>query len=178
MAVERKKISNTPEIESISGNENLLLGVTGGNKRVSTQRFKEYVGASVTRLFSDRVSVTVTIIDGAATPEENAVIDIVYLTDLKRFVSRKNINGAISYFSEWNGREEYQSDALEVREDRFFMCISNKAQYAWVDGELSLIVPRFKNSTDAEVEELVKNKTWVSGVLYLTYEDEEEEEES
>ena len=172
MAEERKKISELAEVNSIQGDENLLLGVSGGNKRATTEAMKEYIGASVTRVFTDRISGTVTVINGAATPEENAVIDVVYLTDLKRFASRKNINGAISYFSEWNGRKEYQSDSLEVREDRFFMCISNKAQYAWVDGGLSLIVPRFKDSTEAEVEELVKNKTWVSGVLYLTYENE------
>lgn len=176
MTTERKKISNLAEVSSIQGNENLLLGISGGNKRATTEMLKEYVGASITRVFTEQVSGTVHIIIGAATPEENEVTDIVYLTDMKRFALRKVINGLSSYFSEWNGREEYQSDTSEVREDRLFICISNKAQYAWVDGDFVVIVPRFKNSTDEEVEELRKNKSWVSGVLYITYEDEEEGE--
>ena len=175
MAEERKKISELAEVNSIQGDENLLLGVSGGNKRATTEAMKEYIGASVTRVFADRISGTVTVINGAATPEENAVIDVVYLTDLKRFASRKNINGAISYFSEWNGREEYQSDALELRTDRLFYCTVNQTVYNIKNGvlveQINESVSVFQESTEEEIEDMIANGTWKEGVIYYTVEE-------
>lgn len=175
MAEERKKISELAEVSSIQGDENLLLGVSGGNKRATTEAMKEYIGASVTRVFTDRISGTVTIINGSATPEENAVIDVVYLTDLERFASRKNINGAISYFSEWNGREEYQSDSLEVRTDRLFYCTGNQTVYSLKNGtlveQINESVSVFQESTEEEIEDMIANGTWKEGVIYYTVEE-------
>lgn len=132
MATERKKISAIPEIGTISGDENLLLGVTGGNKRISTKRFKEeYIGNSITQVFAEKISGIATIVDGIATPEEGATIDIVFLTDMNCFASRKTINGVSSYLNQWNGRDNYQTEDNKIRTDRVFFCVANITNYVW-----------------------------------------------
>lgn len=172
MTVERKKISAIPEIGAINGDENLLLGVTGGNKRISTKRFKEeYIGESVTQIFAEKISGIVSVMDGIATPEEGATIDIVFLTDMNRFASRKTIDGTSSYLDQWNGRDNYQTEDNKIRTDRVFFCTSDKGQYGWDGEDLSPIVPFFKESTEEEIEEMIANNTWEKGFIYYTVED-------
>lgn len=169
MATERKKISAIPEIGAINGDENLLLGVTGGNKRISTKRFKEeYIGESITQIFAEKISGIVPVMDGIATPEEGATIDIVFLTDMNRFASRKTIDGTSSYLDQWNGRDNYQTEDNKIRTDRVFFCTSDKGQYGWDGEDLSPIVPIFKESTEEEIEEMIANNTWEKGFIYYT----------
>lgn len=171
MAVERKKISNTPEIENISGNENLLLGVTGGNKRVSTQRFKEYVGESITKVFTEKVEGAQTVLDGA--PANETVYDVVYLVAHSKFAARVQNGIYVNYYSEWMGSDGYQTEF--VRSDRMFYCVDDMNTYVWNGDNLveqindSLSV--FQESTEEEIEEMIANGTWKEGVIYYTVEE-------
>lgn len=131
---ERKKISELEEVSAIGGSESLLVAVNEGNKRTTIKSVKEYVGESYTQVFSDFVTGTVAIIQGASSSSESGTLDVVYLSTMKRFAARRNINGAISYFSEWNGRSNYQSDTLEVRTDRVFFNVSDATLYYYNQG--------------------------------------------
>ena len=152
MAVERKKISNTPEIENISGNENLLLGVTGGNKRVSTQRFKEYVGESITKVFTEKVEGTQTVLDGA--PATGTVYDVVYLVAHLKFAARVQNDIYENYYSEWMGSDGYQTEF--VRSDRMFYCVDDSTLYVY-DGETLNVYTSNIYVTQAKFDELQKN---------------------
>ena len=152
MAVERKKISNTPEIENISGNENLLLGVTGGNKRVSTQRFKEYVGESITKVFTEKVEGTQTVLDGA--PATGTVYDVVYLVAHSKFAARVQNDIYENYYSEWMGSDGYQTEF--VRSDRMFYCVDDSTLYVY-DGETLNVYTSNIYVTQAKFDELQKN---------------------
>lgn len=152
MAVERKKISNTPEIENISGNENLLLGVTGGNKRVSTQRFKEYVGESITKVFTEKVEGTQTVLDGS--PANETVYDVVYLVAHSKFAARVQNGSYTNYYSEWMGNDGYQTEF--VRSDRMFYCVDDSTLYVY-DGETLNVYTSNIYVTQAKFDELQKN---------------------
>lgn len=152
MAVDRKKISNTPEIENISGNENLLLGVTGGNKRVSTQRFKEYVGESITKVFTEKVEGTQTVLDGA--PANETVYDVVYLVARSRFAARVQNDIYTNYYSEWMGSDGYQTEF--VRSDRMFYCVDDSTLYVY-NGEVLTVYTSNIYVTQAKFDELQKN---------------------
>lgn len=152
MAVERKKISNTPEIENISGNENLLLGVTGGNKRVSTQRFKEYVGESITKVFTEKVEDTQTVLDGA--PANETVYDVVYLVAHSKFAARVQNDIYVNYYSEWMGSDGYQTEF--VRSDRMFYCVDDSTLYVY-NGETLNVYTSNIYVTQAKFDELQKN---------------------
>ena len=152
MAVERKKISNTPEIENISGNENLLLGVTGGNKRVSTQRFKEYVGESITKVFTEKVEGTQTVLDGS--PANETVYDVVYLVAHSKFAARVQNGSYTNYYSEWMGSDGYQTEF--VRSDRMFYCVDDSTLYVY-DGETLNVYTSNIYVTQAKFDELQKN---------------------
>lgn len=152
MAVERKKISNTPEIENISGNENLLLGVTGGNKRVSTQRFKEYVGESITKVFTEKVEGTQTVLDGA--PANETVYDVVYLVAHSKFAARVQNDIYENYYSEWMGCDGYQTEF--VRSDRMFYCVDDMTLYVY-NGETLNVYTSNIYVTQAKFDELQKN---------------------
>lgn len=152
MAVERKKISNTPEIENISGNENLLLGVTGGNKRVSTQRFKEYVGESITKVFTEKVEGTQTVLDGS--PANETVYDVVYLVAHSKFAARVQNDIYENYYSEWMGSDGYQTEF--VRSDRMFYCVDDSTLYVY-DGETLNVYTSNIYVTQAKFDELQKN---------------------
>lgn len=152
MAVERKKISNTPEIENISGNENLLLGVTGGNKRVSTQRFKEYVGESITKVFTEKVEGTQTVLDGA--PANETVYDVVYLVAHSKFAARVQNGIYANYYSEWMGSDGYQTEF--VRSDRMFYCVDDSTLYVY-NGETLNVYTSNIYVTQAKFDELKKD---------------------
>lgn len=152
MAVERKKISNTPEIENISGNENLLLGVTGGNKRVSTQRFKEYVGESITKVFTEKIEGTHTVLDGA--PANETVYDVVYLVAHSKFAARVQNGSYVNYYSEWMGSDGYQTEF--VRSDRMFYCVDDSTLYVY-NGETLNVYTSNIYVTQAKFDELQKN---------------------
>lgn len=152
MAVERKKISNTPEIENISGNENLLLGVTGGNKRVSTQRFKEYVGESITKVFTEKVEGIQTILDGA--PANETVYDVVYLVAHSKFAARVQNGSYVNYYSEWMGSDGYQTEF--VRSDRMFYCVDDSTLYVY-NGETLNVYTSNIYVTQTKFDELQKN---------------------
>lgn len=152
MAVERKKISNTPEIENISGNENLLLGVTGGNKRISTQRFKEYVGESITKVFTEKVEGAQTVLDGA--PANETVYDVVYLVAHSKFAARVQNGSYVNYYSEWMGSDGYQTEF--VRSDRMFYCVDDSTLYVY-DGETLNVYTSNIYVTQAKFDELQKN---------------------
>lgn len=152
MAVERKKISNTPEIDNISGNENLLLGVTGGNKRVSTQRFKEYVGESITKVFTEKVEGTQTVLDGA--PANETVYDVVYLVAHSKFAARVQNGSYVNYYSEWMGSDGYQTEF--VRSDRMFYCVDDSTLYVY-DGETLNVYTSNIYVTQTKFDELKKD---------------------
>lgn len=152
MAVERKKISNTPEIENISGNENLLLGVTGGNKRISTQRFKEYVGESITKVFTEKIEGTHTVLDGA--PANETVYDVVYLVAHSKFAARVQNGSYVNYYSEWMGSDGYQTEF--VRSDRMFYCVDDSTLYVY-NGETLNVYTSNIYVTQAKFDELQKN---------------------
>ena len=152
MATERKKISNTPEIENISGNENLLLGVTGGNKRISTQRFKEYVGESITKVFTEKVEGTQTVLDGA--PANETVYDVVYLVAHSKFAARVQNSIYTNYYSEWMGSDGYQTEF--VRSDRMFYCVDDSTLYVY-NGETLNVYTSNIYVTQAKFDELQKN---------------------
>lgn len=152
MAVERKKISNTPEIENISGNENLLLGVTGGNKRVSTKRFKEYVGESITKVFTEKIEGTHTVLDGA--PANETVYDVVYLVAHSKFAARVQNGSYVNYYSEWMGSDGYQTEF--VRSDRMFYCVDDSTLYVY-DGETLNVYTSNIYVTQTKFDELKKD---------------------
>lgn len=130
MADERKKISELEEVSSLIGDENLLLGVTGGNKRVTVRGMKDYIGDSKLLVFTEVVTGVQYIAEGAPTPENGAVIEVVYLNDMSLFVARKTVNGFESYFSTWNGSDSYLTDG-NPREDRVYYCIEERCLYVW-----------------------------------------------
>lgn len=152
MAVERKKISNTPEIDNISGNENLLLGVTGGNKRISTQRFKEYVGESITKVFTEKIEGTHTVLDGA--PANETVYDVVYLVAHSKFAARVQNGSYVNYYSEWMGSDGYQTEF--VRSDRMFYCVDDSTLYVY-DGETLNVYTSNIYVTQTKFDELKKD---------------------
>lgn len=127
---ERKKISELEELTTLSGEENLLLGLTGDNKRATTKTFKDFIGENVVKLFTTVIPESVNVITGIATPEDNSVIDVVYLESLGRFASRKTISGASSYYSAWSDSADYQTDSVP-RSDRLYYCIESRIIYAW-----------------------------------------------
>lgn len=158
---ERKKISELTELAALTGEENLLLGVTGGNKRATVETLKRYVGMDIGHtvpLFAELVDNSVTIVEGTATEEEGAVLDIAYIVRKQTFAQRKTVNGASSYFSEWADMTNYQTDGTP-RVDRVFYCMGRATLYVWDGTSLAGLVGEDIRSLIGSVAESVTEET-------------------
>lgn len=129
-----KKISELDFLSSFNGNEDVLLAKENSNKRTDLDTLKAFFGDSGCAVFSEIITAEVNEIHGAPTPEEGAVIDIVYITTKQRFMARKTITSA-TYYDAFASMQEFMTDGVP-RRDRAFLCIADKTIYLWDGADL------------------------------------------
>ena len=167
---ERKKISELEFRRSFDGDENIGLAVDGGNMRTDLNTLKEFFGDSGSLVFTDIVDSDVNVLPDALTPEEGAVIDVVYLSKRKQFVARKTITDtSVSYSSSFASRGEYMSGNTP-RMDRAYICVADKGIYMWNGAMLGNILDTVRINAMTE-EEFNNLQNPIEGAFYATFEE-------
>ena len=142
----KKKISELQEATIFSGSEKVPLAVSGSNRSAEMAALKEYFKDNNLVVFAEIVDTDVTVSNSPLTPEEGAVIGVVYLSKKQAFVERKTVSGVSSYSNQYARRTDYM-DGASVREDKIFYCQADKKLYAYSEGKLECI------SSDVVIED-------------------------
>lgn len=142
----KKKISELQQATSFSGSEKVPLAVSGSNRSAELAALKEYFKDNNLVVFAEIVDADVTVSNSPLTPEDGAVIGVVYLSKKQAFVERKTVSGVSSYSNQYARRTDYM-DGASVREDKIFYCQADKKIYAYSEGKLECI------SSDFVIEE-------------------------
>lgn len=162
-----KKISELDFQSSFQGDEDILLAVNDSNKRTDLDTLKRFFGDSACKVFSEVITDDVTVINGAPSEEDNAIIDIVYLTTKRKFVARKT-QTIVSYFDTYAELNEFMHEGTP-RTDRVFFCVEDKGIYIY-NGELKSVLESVRIHAMTE-DELANLENPIEGAFYATYEE-------
>ena len=130
------KISELPILGQGTDSDVLPILHEDNNYGVTLDTLKRYFFSGSLMLFQGIVTANVTVTTGSPTEENGAVIDIVYLSTKKAFAARKTISGSVSYFSTFDGYDNYMGTTAP-RTDRLFYNTEDRLFYMYIGTNLT-----------------------------------------
>ncbi len=125
------KITDLTSKEVFDGNEAVPMTSNGAPRKATLSALKEYFHDSSLVIFDEVDNAeNPTIGDAALSPESGAVFAVVYLTQKKQFVHRKQLGGTTLYSSVFSANTDYMADGA-VRGDKVFFCVADQSIYVW-----------------------------------------------
>ncbi len=162
------KITDLTSKEVFDGNEAVPMTSNGAPRKATLSALKDYFHDSSLVIFDEVDNAeNPTIGDAALSPESGAVFAVVYLTQKKQFVHRKQLGGTTLYSSVFSANTDYMADGA-VRGDKVFFCVADKELYVYI-GILKNLFDTVRINAMTE-EEFAELKNPVEGAFYATYE--------
>lgn len=167
-----EKISALESASQVKDDALFPIVQDSGNYKVTMEVLKEYFKDSTIVLF-DAVDNTnyipsANIIQGAATPEDGATIETVYVKYMNDFLQKKTMaNGYVYYYTVLPNASDFKDGG--IRQDKLFFSVKDKSFFVYNGSALVDILDSVRIHVLTE-EELENLQNPIEGAIYATLE--------